>query len=176
MTGPLAPIVIRSLDDLLDAFRARKDELRLSNETVDRLAGIASGHCDKTLGPSQKRKLTRLTFDLFLDVLALEIHVVPNLDAARVMEKRWEGRIGNYRAKDYRHVPNRIGKRIIEQAKPLLMAELGKLGAQKLNGMRTAAHRSESARNAAQSRWRALRKRKREAGRRTTQITDACSG
>jgi hypothetical protein len=42
--------MLRTPDDLIEALRARKDEIGLSNAVLEELAGMAAGHVDKVLG------------------------------------------------------------------------------------------------------------------------------
>jgi hypothetical protein len=50
--------VIRNSDDMVEAFRSRKEQLGLFNETVDAQLLIGAGACDKYLGPSQVKRLS----------------------------------------------------------------------------------------------------------------------
>ena len=67
-------------DELVDAFRARKTALRLSNEAIDHIIPLAAGHCDKLIGPSQTRGLSQLSLDGMLAALALKLIVVVDPD------------------------------------------------------------------------------------------------
>jgi hypothetical protein len=53
---PLAEI--KSQRDLLQAFRARAQELRVSRLTLDDLANLPDGFAGKVLGPGQVRRIT----------------------------------------------------------------------------------------------------------------------
>lgn len=45
-----------SADAVIEALRARKAALGLSNEVVDELAGLTDGHFDKVAGPSRTKR------------------------------------------------------------------------------------------------------------------------
>jgi hypothetical protein len=63
-------VTIRSYDDLIEAFRARKGEIGLSNTDCDTLGGLTPGHTDKVLGPARAKNLGPLTFDIFCEMFA----------------------------------------------------------------------------------------------------------
>ena len=46
------PIDIRSYSQLLAALRGRRDELRITNETIDEVAGLQPGYTSKQVCPS----------------------------------------------------------------------------------------------------------------------------
>lgn len=143
------PLAIRSTEDLLEAFAARKAELELSNDFVDEVGGLTRGHCDKVLGPTRAKRLSPMTLDLFLEVFALEIVVRPNAEAMARMETRWEQR----KPDRVRIEPNRVSRRILRRAGPLIFKEMGKIGGQVRNHMLTPKHRRQIARKAARARW-----------------------
>lgn len=109
MTAP-----IRSHADLIEALRARKNELGLSNRLCDDLGGLTSGHTDKVLGPTGSRGLTPLTLDVLLEMFAVELVMRPNLEAAKRMEARWERRAEGQVAPP----KTVISKQLIEKAAP----------------------------------------------------------
>ena len=165
--------VIRSHADLIEALRARKNELGLSNRLCDDLGGLTSGHTDKVLGPTGTRGLTPLTLDVFLEMFAVEIVLRPNLEAARRMESRWEQREAGKVAPP----ASVMSKALLDKAAPIIFREAGKRGAAKRNALLdpeqrikiakkaarkssrlrklTCARRREIAQKAAVSRWKA---------------------
>jgi hypothetical protein len=101
----------------------RKSALGLSNELLDHLIPLSSGHCDKVLGPSRQRGLSQVTLDGMLAALALKLVVVEDPEQAARMRSRWEGR-------DHRQLrpPARIAKATLRHATPHVVRELGRRG------------------------------------------------
>lgn len=162
MTAPIRitpelPIV-RTMQDVVDLFRLMKEHWGLTNVFCDDQGGLTSGHTDKVLGPTEERRLGYDTFALFMELCALEFVPRINIDAVKRMEAIWEQRerplYPNAKVK-------RISKKLIERAKPHVMKDTGRIGGLVTAYMRTPAQRSESARKAANSRWRKHRREKR---------------
>jgi hypothetical protein len=109
----------RSCAELVDAFRARKEALGLSNEAADHLIRLTAGHVDKVL--SGTRGLSALTLDGMLSVLGLKLLVAIDPDQVARMRPRWEGR-------DQRQVrpPARIGAVLLRRARPVVMRAAAK--------------------------------------------------
>jgi hypothetical protein len=122
MIGP--PQVIAEATDcagLVDAFRARKEALGLSNEALEHLLQLSGGHVDKLLGPSRERGLSGVTLDVMLSGLGLKLLVA--IDPAGV--ERWAPRwasAGHRDAKQVRDTP-RIAKALIARARPFVLRE-----------------------------------------------------
>ncbi len=140
--------VIRCSDDLVEAFRARKAQLGISNETIDEQLLIGSGNTSHYLGPSRRKKLAA---DLLGDLMTffgveLTMRVNPELEAK--MRDR-------YVPRDERSVrqQSRLSRRMLEVARSQLFSELGKRGAAHRAKCLTAKQRSNIARAAAASRW-----------------------
>lgn len=112
-------------DELIEALRSVKEIRELSNDFCDDVGGLTKGHTDKVLGPSRAKTLSPMTLNLFLELFAVDIVLVTNLDAAKRMEPRWERReAGHVRLK-----PARMSQKAIDRARPFVMAELGRRGA-----------------------------------------------
>ncbi len=135
---------------LIEALRARKDALGLSNEIVDELGGLTRGHTDKILGPSRNKNLSPMTFDVMLGVLALQVSLVPDIDAALKMESRWEKRSpAHVRAKC-----SLVSKKVLDSARPHILSEMSAKGVEARKTKLTPIQRSKIARKAAKARWR----------------------
>lgn len=144
-------------DDLIEAFRAIKDILGLSNTFCDDTIGITAGHTDKVLGPTRAKGLSSFMFDNFSELFAVEFEMRINLDAAKRMQSRWEGR-ENGRI----HVDSsRVSKRMMERAKPQVLKGFAQQGVAGRLTVLTGEHRSKIARKAAKTRWRRHRQRER---------------
>lgn len=147
MTDAIA--TIRSHDDLIEALRAAKTQRGLSNDFCDERGGLTRGHTDKVLGPARAKSLTSMTFDLFLEMFAVQLLLVPNSEAEQRMAARWEGRdVSNVRTGEHR-----VSKAVLERAKPHVLKESGRMGAAIRNSMLSPEHRSAIASKAARARW-----------------------
>ena len=130
----------KSCGRLADAARrsakrrnGRLNRLRLS------LCGLTGGHCDKLLGTSQIRGITSQMIDVFLECFACDIVLVPNWDALRPMEKRYEER-------DVRRlsVSRRLSKKTIAKAKPYIFSRTGQERRQGADGEAVAGRAAQS--------------------------------
>jgi hypothetical protein len=122
--GPVQVLFeVRCCAELVDAFRARKDALGLSNEATDHLIRLTAGHTDKVL--SGTRGLSPLTLDGMLSVLGLKLLVAIDPDQVARMRPRWEGR-------DQRQVrlPARVGAALLKRARPEILRSFSRKGGQ----------------------------------------------
>ena len=81
---------IRSYSDLLSLLRARRDELGISCETLDRLAGLSSGHAGRLLCGVKRAGIT-LYWPL-LESLGLRCLIEVDPDAVARLAHRWHRR------------------------------------------------------------------------------------
>jgi hypothetical protein len=115
---------IRTQDDLIEAFRAAKDRLGLSNAWCDDIGGFTRGQTDKVLGPTRAKGLSPMLLQTYCALFAVRLEMVVDVDQARVMEARWEGRdISNVRMDS-----GRISKKLVERAKPAVLKAAGAAG------------------------------------------------
>jgi hypothetical protein len=112
-----------SHNELIEAMRARKEALGLSNAWIEHAIELSDGHCDKILGPARERGLSQLTIDGLLSVLAIKLIVVEDEAAAARMRPMWDGR-------DQRQVrpPARIAASLIRRVLPHAARELSRRG------------------------------------------------
>jgi hypothetical protein len=148
---------IRTQDDLIEALRAVKDRLGLSNTWCDDVGGFTRGQTDKVLGPSRAKGLSPMLFATYCSLFAVRLEMVVDLDQARVMEARWEGRDKSNVRMDL----GRISKKLVERAKPLVLSQSGQRANVVRNRMLTREHKEKIARKAAKARWRKHRKTER---------------
>jgi hypothetical protein len=80
---------IRSMPELLEALRARRDELNISHETIDNIAGMPSGYTSKLFAPEPIRGFGYASFGSVLGALGLAVVVVADPEQAKKVEKRW---------------------------------------------------------------------------------------
>lgn len=148
MSEPIAAHPILTATDysgMVEAMRALKAHLELSNGTVDALCGWTNGHCDKLLGPTSVRAFSPKTFNDMLWVLAARITITLDLDRLQEMAEHYEKRCPAHT----REKPNRISKKVIESAKPAILSGLSKLGNDARNALLPGEQRIRIARKAA---------------------------
>jgi hypothetical protein len=83
--------VVRTHDDLAEAFRKIKDVLGLSDAFCDEIGGLTVGHTNKCLGPTGYKNIGATPFGIFCEMFGVEFRMVINLEAVRRMEARWKG-------------------------------------------------------------------------------------
>lgn len=80
---------IRDMPGLVDALRKRRDELNISHETIDSIAGLQAGYCSKLLAPRPIKNLGPMSLEAMLGALGLAIVVVEDEDAKGRVCGRW---------------------------------------------------------------------------------------
>lgn len=155
----MTPIAtVRSQDDLIEAFRAIKDHLGLSNAWCDDIGGFTRGQTDKVLGPTRAKGLSPMLLETFCSLFAVRLEMVVDLDQAKVMEARWEGRDSS----NVRLESGRVSKKLLERAKPHVLKDCGAAGGKARAIVLSPKQRSDIARKGGKSRWRKHRKTMRE--------------
>jgi hypothetical protein len=84
--------VITSMPELLDAIRRRRDELNISHETIDALAGFPSGYTGKLLAPIPVRGVSHMSLGGVLGALAMGLVPVEDSGQRAKVEGRWQPR------------------------------------------------------------------------------------
>lgn len=87
MTAP-----IRSMPELVDAIRARRDELNISHETIDNIAGLQSGYTSKLLGPIPLKGFSHMSLGAVLGALGIGLVVIEDPEAKAKVQSRWQKR------------------------------------------------------------------------------------
>lgn len=83
---------IRGMPELVDAIRARRDELNISHETIDNIAGLQSGYTSKLLGPRPLKGFSHMSLGAVLGALGICLHVVDDPTARAAVQGRWQKR------------------------------------------------------------------------------------
>ncbi len=89
---PAVPRVVTNRDELLDLIRTRRDQLGITHEGIDHLAGWASGLTSKLLCDPPIRGLGPQSLALVLEVLALGIARIEFIEDPAIVAKmsgRW---------------------------------------------------------------------------------------
>jgi hypothetical protein len=84
--------LIRSIDDLVAAIRARRDELNVSHELLDDLAGLQSGYTSKLLAPEPMKGLGPMSLPALLGALGAALVLVEDSAQAERVRDRWTPR------------------------------------------------------------------------------------
>lgn len=158
MNAPFA--VFDDYHGLVAALRRRKNDLNLSDVTVDELANLAAGHTGKLLGAAEVKRLGPLSLFAICYALSVKVALVEDPEA---MEKIAE--FGEKRKRPpYATLEARaLGTTALSRVRPAVLSELSKLGNQARQCKIPAARRSSIARNAANARWKQRRQQRRRA-------------
>jgi hypothetical protein len=84
--------LIRNIDDLVEAIRARRDDLDLSHELIDHLAGFQAGYTSKLLAPNPMKGLGRMSMPALLGALGVGLTLVEDPAQVERMRDKWTPR------------------------------------------------------------------------------------
>lgn len=87
MTAP-----IRSMAELVNALRARRDEIDISHETIDAIAGLQSGYASKLLAPRAPRNIGYMSLGDIMGALGIGLQVVEDSEQIQRVAGRWQKR------------------------------------------------------------------------------------
>jgi hypothetical protein len=112
--SPAAPdIEIRDYESLIDMARVRADDLQISRETIDRLAGWADGLASKILSPNRQRRAGPDTIEPLLSALCIKlIPVADDAAFARHQRKMVKRNDALCRSKAFRKISGTITARM----------------------------------------------------------------
>jgi hypothetical protein len=94
--------LISDYDDLIDAIRVRVDELAISREGLDDLAGLTAGYSGKLLSPSRTKVFGRMSLGSTLGAIGCRLILVEDPAATaktlsrRELVDRTQQRFGDY--------------------------------------------------------------------------------
>lgn len=83
MTDGRRIATVTSYDELIAAFRARADELKVTRETLDSVTGLQTGYSGKLLAPVPMKSLGRVSLGPMLQAMGLAIVLVEDPEALR---------------------------------------------------------------------------------------------
>ncbi len=156
MSAPLAsrPRIIAAIsdsEDLRRVFRARAEELNLSRNTLDEIAGLPAGYCAKLLADPPVRDIGPTSLWPLLGALGLAFAAIED-EAAMVRTRKAPKRKMRWNwGMNWRNVG--------ANAKALaLLSQWGRNGAEIALSHMTAEQRSIRSSKAAKARWRKVRK------------------
>jgi hypothetical protein len=87
--GPMTAKLIHSMSDLLDVIRARRDELNISHETIDHLAGFPAGYTSKLLAPEPLRGIGYMSLGAVMGALGMAMVAIEDATAAARVHQKW---------------------------------------------------------------------------------------
>jgi hypothetical protein len=88
-TAPVQNLEVRGMPDLLCALRARRDQLELTHEVIDGIAGWAQGYAGKLLCDPPVKNLGWLSLGDALKTMAIKLVVVEDMEQRKLVERRW---------------------------------------------------------------------------------------
>jgi len=77
----MRPIAVRDYQQLLDALRFRQNQLNISRETIDEVAGLPQRYTSKLLAPFPIKGVGRISLGPLLGALGLKLLVVEDIEA-----------------------------------------------------------------------------------------------
>ena len=162
------PRIVRSLEDIQIELRAIAETRGMTRLTIDELAGLASGHAAKLLGPIPAKRLGPETLPRLLRALALRLVLEDDPERLQEIAEHLHGRseghanasVGSLKLKTLSYV-NKVAERVARRNRRKWSLQA--------NQQRTLAlspeHRTRIAKIANRAFWkkyRALRKAKRQ--------------
>lgn len=131
-------IIVKDFPSLIDALAAIRERLGISFELLDEIAGLSRGHSCKILS-EQSKGMGKLSFNLLVGALGLEIAIRPDLAAREKLAHRYSPRRENQVREN-----QPVSKRLLDRCRPVILAELGHAG-----GIASARARRRERRNGA---------------------------
>jgi hypothetical protein len=143
MAEPRIVATFDSYAGMLEAIRARVNELQVTGTGLDHYIGLPLGYYSKLAGARPTRRLGMTSLAPVLNGLGLKCQFVEDQEATQRLKNRVPPRNGSY----VRSVPS-----IVLTVR--FFQKIGRLGAQARIDNSTKQQRQEWARNAALTRWR----------------------
>jgi len=155
MTEARPIATVSTYDEMIEALRARKAELAISNETLDRLTQWAPGYAGKVLGDAQSRRLGPLTLWEMLAALGVGLQLVEVMTAEE-LATRFGDKIVSRNGLQAREANRlaKLGRRAVNRALPEIVRELGKRGGKARMANMTKRQMRQHQRRAGKARWR----------------------
>jgi hypothetical protein len=96
-------VEIRDYNHLIDILQARREDLELSNEAAEEIAGFTTGHVTKILGPRRTKKFGQLTMPTLFEVLGVKLFLLEDkAAAARTIARRSPRQIQHVNSRQHR--------------------------------------------------------------------------
>jgi hypothetical protein len=150
LSASSADLVYAVVDDhnqLLAAIRRRIEELDVSHETVEHLAGLQSGYLSKVIADPPPKRMSPFTQFLILQALGLRVKLEEDQQLIEKLRSRWSKR------KLRKSMRTAVSMDRVIYLPPDFMRRISRMGCEARMQKLTAVRRSELARNAAKARW-----------------------
>jgi hypothetical protein len=157
MAGDEPPRVVATFDTyagMLEAIRARVNELSVTGERLDEYVGLPRGYYSKLAGANPIRRLGLISLAPVLNGLGLKCQFVEDQAATERLKKRVPLRNGSYARPTYTYV-------IVTNRKWAQIQKLGHQARRAIWGELTPQQRSDMMRALTLKRWRRLSKKQR---------------
>lgn len=92
--------VVKEYDELMAALRARSDEIEMSRDGLDVIAGLPRGYVSKLLAPVPLKGIGRTSLGPLLQSLGLALIVVEDLSTFAKIEARLQRRVNKKQKKE----------------------------------------------------------------------------
>lgn len=136
--------IIRNVDDLHAALRARAETLGVTRETIDSISGMQQGYASKLLAPRPLKKIGPQSMGLILPALGCALVLI--VDDAAMLQ------VGSRLVK--RDFPNRAHSAVVHYSVSLrFLRKIGRKGGANSRKNLTPQKRRRLARKAANARW-----------------------
>lgn len=149
--APALPRQASNYDGVVEALRARKEELGYSDLELDARAGLAAGHTSKVLGPARTKGMGSVVLELYMAALAVDVVIVDS-PAKRALLVKYDGRLATAVRRNHR-----LSMVQFERMKPMLLRQMSALGNEARNRQLPAMLRSAIARRAGKASAKARR-------------------
>jgi hypothetical protein len=151
LSAPPADFVYAVVDDhnkLLAAIRRRIEQLGLSHETVEHLAGLQSGYLSKVIADPPPKRMSPFTQFLILQALGLRVKLEEDQQLIEKIRGRWSKR------KLRKSMRTAVSMDRVIHLPPDFMRRISRMGCEARMRKLSPERRSALARHAASARWR----------------------
>ncbi len=141
----MTPVDCRSYDDLIEAIRARIDELGCPLQSIDDMLGVSTGLLAKAIGPSRTKVLGTVSLFRILEVLGLRVELSEHLDRDAAIEEmgvHYRERVEHFRR------PGIIRRPISADVRRRVIADMARRGSEVALAITTPSQRRAWARKA----------------------------
>lgn len=84
--------IIRTMPEILDVMRAKRDLLNISHETIDTISGVQPGYTSKILAPVPLKGVGYQSLGDLLGALAIGFVAVEDTEQRERVQSRWQKR------------------------------------------------------------------------------------
>jgi hypothetical protein len=150
--------VVADHNQLLEAIRRRIQELGLSYEVVNDLAGLQQNYLTKVISNPPPKRMSPFTQFLILQALGLRVRLEEDPELIEKLKGRWSKR------KLRKSMRTAVSIDRVIELPPDFMRRISRMGCEARMRKLSPERRSDLARNAASARWRQHREAQQAAG------------